>query len=177
MLEKFRNQFRVPSARLENWDYGSQGSYFITFNTENHTPYFGEIQNGEMILSDIGLIAHNLWKMIPEHFPYMLLDEFIIMPEHIHGILFLDAVQMRFIATSENLPRGGITSHHNPMIHQNIPRVIRWYKGRCTYEIRKLLPDFTWHNRYYDRVIRNTAELNRIRKYILENPAKYKNHT
>ena len=65
---------------------------------------------------------------------------------------------------------GGITGIHNPMIKENISRVLRWYKGRCTFEMRKLRPDFSWQSKFYDRIIRDSSEYYRIERYILNNP-------
>ncbi|HNF28553.1 MAG TPA: hypothetical protein PKV80_29075, partial [Leptospiraceae bacterium] len=84
----YKNKFRIESARLKAWDYSTPGCYFITICTKNREPYFGKIEDGEMYLSDIGAIAENFWKEIPKHFPNIQLDESVIMPDHIHGILF-----------------------------------------------------------------------------------------
>ena len=66
--------------------------------------------------------------------------------------------------------RGGITGDKNPMLHDNISRIIRWYKGRCTFEIRKIRADFAWQARFYDHIIRNSDSFNRISEYIKSNP-------
>ena len=90
MTDKFQNKYRVPSARLQSWDYGWQGAYFITLCTQNREHYFGEIENGTMQLSKIGVIANVLWYEIKNHAKNIELDEFIVMPNHIHGILILN---------------------------------------------------------------------------------------
>jgi putative transposase len=82
-------------------------------------------------------------------------------------------VETRFIASLHHDPRGGVTGHMNPMLHHNVARIVRWYKGRCAYEMRKVNPAFRWQARFWDRVIRNEAEYERIRNYILNNPAKW----
>jgi putative transposase len=76
--------------RLTDWDYSSEGIYFITICCRDRQSFFGKINNNEMILSEIGLIASQYWLEIPDHFPHVLLDEFVVMPNHIHGILILD---------------------------------------------------------------------------------------
>ena len=90
MTEKFRNKYRIPSARLQHWDYGWNGAYFITICTKNRVEYFGEIINGEMKLSEIGVLSHKYWLEIPNHFPFVQLDAFVVMPNHIHGIIIID---------------------------------------------------------------------------------------
>jgi putative transposase len=86
-MEKFRGKYRIPPARLQTWDYGSNALYFITICTKNRKHFFGEIANGQMMLSEIGRLAEKYWHEIPEHFPFVILDEFVVMPNHIHGII------------------------------------------------------------------------------------------
>ncbi|MDT0649859.1 transposase [Autumnicola edwardsiae] len=90
MTEKFRNKYRIPSARLQNWDYSWNAAYFITICTHNRQNFFGRIADGKMQLSEIGKITHHFWNEIPNHFPYIQLGEFIAMPNHIHGIIIID---------------------------------------------------------------------------------------
>jgi REP element-mobilizing transposase RayT len=78
------------NIRLSYWDYSSSGEYFITICCKERNSFFGEIKENEMILSEIGLISSKYWLEIPEHFPHVKLDEFVVMPNHIHGILILD---------------------------------------------------------------------------------------
>jgi REP element-mobilizing transposase RayT len=88
-MDKFKNQYRIPSARAQWWDYRWAGAYFITICTQNRVHYFGEIENGQMRLSGMGVIADVLWHEIPHHFPLVKLGAFVVMPNHIHGILIL----------------------------------------------------------------------------------------
>jgi REP element-mobilizing transposase RayT len=88
-MDKFRNKYRIPSARASWWDYRRAGAYFITICTQNRVHYFGEIENGRMRLSGIGVIADVLWHEIPHHSPLVKLGAFVVMPNHIHGILIL----------------------------------------------------------------------------------------
>ena len=89
-MSKYQNKYRIPSARAPFWDYGWNAAYFVTICTHNRMHWFGEIVNGEMILSDIGKIAQQCWLEIPQHFPFVKLDAFVVMPNHIHGILIID---------------------------------------------------------------------------------------
>jgi REP element-mobilizing transposase RayT len=89
MAEKFRNRYRSRTIRLFGYDYSRAGTYFITVCTRKKIQYFGTIKNGKMILSDSGIIVQNCWLEIPFHFANVSLDEFVIMPDHVHGILIL----------------------------------------------------------------------------------------
>ena len=86
-MEKFKNKYRIPTARLAGWDYSRPGSYFITICTKNREHFFGEIQDHEMYLNEIGIIADKCWAKIPDHFKNTELGEFVIMPNHVHGII------------------------------------------------------------------------------------------
>ena len=89
VMAKYLNKFKIESTRLKGFDYTSSGSYFITICTKNRLPFFGKIINGKMILSEIGELAKKFWQEIPQHFPNAQLNEFIIMPDHMHGIICL----------------------------------------------------------------------------------------
>ena len=115
MSDKFKNRYRIPSARLSSWDYSSNGAYFITICTKDRKHYFGEIMDAKMRLSEIGLFADTCWTNIPNHFPHFHLDEFIIMPNHIHGIVMIEKPYI----DNNSLPRAVETGHalslHKPI--------------------------------------------------------------
>jgi putative transposase len=90
MSDKFQNKYRISSARLKNWDYGSNAIYFVTICTQNREHYFGNIADGKMELSETGKIAQRFWVEIPIHFPFVKLGEFVVMPNHVHGIIIID---------------------------------------------------------------------------------------
>ncbi|MES2560786.1 MAG: transposase [Bacteroidota bacterium] len=90
MPEKFRNKYRIQSARLQGYDYRNAGAYFITICTQHRNHYFGECENKHMQLSPLGLLAEQFWFEIPNHFPNTSLDAFVVMPNHIHGILVIN---------------------------------------------------------------------------------------
>ncbi len=92
MAEKYQNKYRIASARLQTWDYGWNAAYFVTICTKNKEYFFGNITDGKMHLSDTGNIAHKFWMEIPNHFPFTRLGEFIIMPDHMHGIIIIDNI-------------------------------------------------------------------------------------
>ena len=96
-MNKFNNRYRIESSRLQDWDYGWNASYFITICTANRKLYFGDIIINNnlrpiniMQLSEIGELVHQFWLEIPNQFPFIRLDEFVIMPNHVHGILVID---------------------------------------------------------------------------------------
>lgn len=228
MLHKFKNRYRIESARLKGWDYGCNGTYFITICTKNRNHYFGEIKikahafdesdigtpplhfisntnslekkHDELtphqdqisqipmsILNPIGAIAYEMWLAIPTYFPFIQLGCFVIMPNHVHGILIINDKngetrndkngETRLIASLPNTEikqkKGGFAGDKNPMFHSNISRVIRWYKGRCSFEIRKLNENFGWQSRFYDHIIRTPRAFENIQNYIENNPAKW----
>lgn len=90
MSKKFQNKYRVETTRLRSWNYGWNGAYFVTICTKNREFFFGEISNQQMNLSEIGEIADLCWKEIPNHFPFVELGEFVVMPNHLHGIIIID---------------------------------------------------------------------------------------
>lgn len=192
-MEKFKNKYRIPSARAQWWDYGNNTAYFITICTHNMIHYFGEISPApletrliaslqpRLIAAVPGKIAESCWLDIPNHFPYAQLDSFVIMPNHIHGII---VINKQFTTDNGNsvdvsngldeLQIGGFAGYNNPMLNENIPRIIRWFKGRCTFEIRKVQTSFKWQTRYYDRIIRDNQEYERIKIYIENNVKNWK---
>ncbi|MEO1095789.1 MAG: transposase [Cyanobacteria bacterium J06638_28] len=133
--------------------------------------------------SQMGQIVRDVWRLIPQQFDHCRLDAFVVMPDHIHGILVLvdhvipdgmgrDAINRVSTHTPialNPLPIGGITGHHNPMLGKSLSRIVRWYKGRCTHTMRQIRPDFTWQSRFHDHIIRNEKVLTKIRHYIHNN--------
>ncbi len=90
--DKYQNRYRIPSTRLQNWDYGWKAIYFVTICTKNRRHFFGEITNGKMHLSPVGAIADVLWHELTNHFDNIELDAFVVMPNHIHGIIAINNV-------------------------------------------------------------------------------------
>lgn len=96
MLDKFKGKYRIKSTRLQNWDYSWDALYYITICTQRKEFYFGDIAKGEMVLSAIGKIAKRYWYEIPKHYPFVELEEFVVMPNHIHGILIINNPNCRY---------------------------------------------------------------------------------
>ena len=184
MSDRFQNKYRIESTRLKNWDYGWNATYFVTICTQNRECYFGDVVGGDMVLNEIGKIANDCWMVISEHFPFVKLGEHVVMPNHVHGIVVIDkpddgrsvSVGTRLIAplpTEQTKTPGGITGNKNPMLHDNLSKIIRWYKGRTTFESRKIHADFAWQPRFHDHIIRNDESFHRISEYIKNNPANW----
>ena len=187
--KKFQNKYRIESARLKNYDYASNGAYFVTIVTKNRDYFFGKIMNNKMVLNEIGKIAHKFWNEIPKHFPFVQLDEMLVMPNHIHGILRIDnpdnavdgcdgdAVDGRDVACNVSTDKTDKTDKtKNEQMMKISPKqgtistIIRSFKSAVTRKSRKILPNFAWQSRFHDRIIRDQNELNRIQQYIVKNP-------
>ena len=217
MKDKFQNKYRIESSRLKNWDYGRNGSYFITICTKNREFFFGDVIVGTpnlgvstnlgisnksgvptiiMKLSEIGEIAEKYWLEIPQHFPFVKLDSFVIMPNHIHGIIVIDkpndkyhtdVIKMPDLNPIVETPKLGVsttntvtTNGKKPIGGKNkkwkpgtLGTIINQYKRICTINARKIVPNFAWQYRFYDHIIRNRKSYQNISEYIINNPIKW----
>ena len=196
MSEKYKNKYRIASARLQNWDYGWAGAYFITICTKNRTHYFGNIEEGQSKMSSIGIMADILWHEIKNHAKNIELGEFVVMPNHIHGILILneennkngDNVETRHALSlppptqSPSPPTPPPPSQPQKTIGQKrfqnqgkntVSSIIGGYKSAVTKHARRLGFDFAWQARFWDHIIRNEKEYHRIAQYIINNPQKW----
>ncbi|KAF2511340.1 transposase [Flavobacterium foetidum] len=183
---KFQNKYRVSSIRAQWWDYGWNGAYFITICTQDRKHYFGEIQNNKMVLSEVGIIADILWYQIPSHHKNVELGDFVVMPNHIHGILIIDKqldnandVGMDFVQTGHALSQQSteISSESNPgsQRFQNIGKntissIVGSYKSAVTKHANRLGYPHQWQKLFYDNIIRNNNDYQRISDYIVSNP-------
>lgn len=165
-MKKHLNKYRIPSARAQWWDYARNGAYFVTIITKNRRRWFGRVENGEMILSDMGHIANNCWIDIPVHFPFVKLGPHIIMPDHVHGIIIIDK-QKDHAAQNSNSK-----NHFGPQ-SQNLPSIIRGFKTGVTKEARQINPEFAWLPRYHDSIIWDEEAFEKITAYILKNPSNW----
>jgi REP element-mobilizing transposase RayT len=176
--ELYKNRYRIKSTRLSVWDYSSNGYYFVTICTKNRESYFGEIietQNlASLQMTKIGKIAENYWLEIPNHFPFVVLDKFVIMPNHIHGILAIDHpdVETQHVET-QNLASLRKQNTFGPQ-SKNLASIIRGFKiGIKKYASMNNIA-FAWQSRFYEHIIRTDKDLNRIRQYIIDNPGNWK---
>jgi len=129
-VAKYKNKYRIESTRLQNWDYGWPGSYFITICTKNRNCYFGDIENDKIQLSHMGVIADLLWHEIPNHSKNVKLGEFVVMPNHVHGILVLENGDLNAsnelnASRDSNASRGVETGHalSLPKPDRSIPNI------------------------------------------------------
>lgn len=152
---------RKPN-RLKYYDYSTAGWYYVTICTQNHKHHFGIIKNEKMMLNEFGEIIIEFWNEIPKHFLNVELDELVIMPNHIHGIIII------------NYDNNVRVENIRPQQKTNLSNVIKGFKiGVSKWCKNNNYSDFKWQRSFYDRIIRNEKELYNIRKYINQNPLKW----
>jgi REP element-mobilizing transposase RayT len=196
-MSLFRNKYRIASARCPQWDYSSPGYYFVTICTKNREYFLSDVVHDKIVLKPAGIIANEEWLATPKIRPNIEIDEYIIMPNHIHGIIRIKS-SPRIVQT----PRCGVSSvlsdkSGNPNIqeppHRDVstddkskniknktPKnwkpgvlgaIIGQFKNTTKRLIRKsALPEFDWQPRFWDHIIRDDRELYAIRRYIHNNP-------
>lgn len=158
--------------RLKEFDYSTDGAYFVTICTHNRENIFGEIQNGKMILNMCGEIVQEQWKWLGAQYPFVLLDEFCVMPNHFHGIIWINHDDVR---NSRDHSAGRDRSVQDAKI-KPIPELIGAFKTTASKRIHRETDcvDFSWQKSFHDRIVRNDDEMNRICEYILGNPQNWK---
>jgi putative transposase len=171
------------SIRLKGHDYGQAGEYFVTIRTHERGNVLGAIQNEKVVLSETGMIAQEEWIRTSAVRPDVELDEFVIMPDHIHGVLVLHddrkGVQVFVRANSnspirESEPSPGRTPIRSPS--RTVGAIIRGFKGATTKRVNELFGTPgrpLWQRNYYEHVIRDEKDLDRIREYIRLNPERW----
>jgi REP element-mobilizing transposase RayT len=192
MPDKFLHKYRIPSARLPTWDYSSNATYFLTICTAGRQHYFGEILNSEMQLSKIGEYASKCWMEIPAHFPYFYLDESVVMPNHIHGIILIERPYFVETRHALSLQKSNYEqsqqsdSPHEPSFNIEKPKpphfrfrnqgkntisaMVGSFKSAVSKFGNENNQSFGWQSRFHDHIIRDKDEYNRIKDYIINNP-------
>jgi len=178
--------YHRKNNRYKDYDYSSDGFYFVTVCTQNHKHLFGDIENNRMVLNRYGKIAEKYWVGLPGHYTNCTLDEFVIMPNHVHGIIIIDNGRRE---RSLTVPRSSLGKNlENAWNGQRpfptkygLPEIIRGFKAFSSLEINAIdeNADFHWQKSFYDHVISDENALYKIREYILNNPPKWdsdKNH-
>ncbi len=165
-MRKTDNYRRRASMRLRSWDYTHPGWYFVTITTKNRRPFLGAVNDNQFQLSPIGRIVEKEWKKLPSKRNHMCIDEWVIMPNHIHGIIILERDLPRAsrwdAPTKARLKRGSLGV------------IINQFKSNCTKRIHAAgFHEFKWQRGYYDHIIRNDGDLKRIRSYIRLNPLRF----
>ncbi|MBR5983979.1 MAG: hypothetical protein IK025_09735 [Bacteroidales bacterium] len=195
--DKYQNKYRSASTRLQNWDYGWNAIYFVTICTKDRDHYFGEIINNEMHLSPVGAIADVLWYELKNHFDNIELDAFVVMPNHIHGIIVINnnggtgdngrdnACVVPTVATTKSCdeipnklpidkPK---TIGQQRFQHQGtntLSSIVGSYKSAVSKHAHRLGYDFAWQSRFYDNIVRNNDALTKIQTYINNNRKNWK---
>lgn len=162
-------RFKDVNLRAQWWDYRNAAAYFITICTQDRQHYFGEIQDQKMQFSTIGAIADVLWFELPHRNPTIELGEYVIMPDHMHGILIIkDTVKSTdksSVRSNKNQKMAAISPKAN-----SVSAIIRSYKSAVTKHLNRLNLEFKWQSRFYDHIIRDEAAFERISNYIKANP-------
>lgn len=180
MPDKFRNKYRIPSSRLPDWDYRWAGAYFVTLCTKDRRHDFGEIVDGQMELLGIGMVADVLWHEIKHHAPEVELDAFVVMPNHVHGILVLPGIGAVDDDAQPESPSAPATTPKNETMAGISPKpgslstIIRSYKSAVTKHAHRLGFEFEWQTRFYEHIIRDETAWHTIRQYIANNPTNWK---
>lgn len=149
------------SLRLPDFDYAQRGAYYVSLGTRNAQPLFGRRQGSRVALSELGILAGDLWLTIPDHFRHVRLDEFVIQPTHLHGILWIVGQPMPGQVETFGKPRSG-----------SLSTILRSYKAACTREwrIRSGRPEVViWQGRFLERVVRSRRELSSLRCFVRDN--------
>ena len=153
--------------RLKEYDYTQGGYYFVTICVNDRNDYFGIIKNAKCVLNDYGKTIKRILENIPVLYPYVNIDYYIIMPNHIHAIIIIDPAENVSVVTSRDL---SLTNKSKPKV-KSLSEIIGAFKTMSSKELHKMgLKEFKWQRSYYDRIIRNEKELYQIRKYIEQNP-------
>ena len=199
-MSKYKNKYRSESARATWWNYGWAGAYFITICTKNRNHYFGIInsepapnqQENKMILSNCGILADIFWHQIPHHAKNIELGAFVVMPDHLHGILILTADSDSNFIPDPN-PAPAVRTGHALSVQlesesqlseaqkrfrkqgkNTISSIIGSYKSAVTKHANRLGFEFGWQTRFHDHIIRNDDEYQRINDYIKSNVDNWK---
>ncbi len=154
--------------RLKTHAY-RKGSYFVTICTAGREPVFGRVDQGRVFLSAEGCVARACWLAIEEHFPFVRLDAFVVMPDHMHGIVHIDDPAGRGVTCHAPTSRGF------RLPPKSLCSVIHAYKSSVTRDINRMRSESgakIWQKGYHDRIIRDKRAYEDIRRYIIDNPGK-----
>ncbi len=164
------------SIRIKEFDYSQPGGYVVTIVSHQRECLFGEIVNQEIKLSRLGLIVKQQWEKLPRRFPYVELGAFVIMPNHVHGIIIIHD-RRGTAEDSKDLGAGAFrrapTEEFGEPISGSIPTIVRSYKSAVAYRSH-LMPGKrespVWQRNYYEHIVRDEKDWDRINRYIQSNP-------
>lgn len=168
------------SVRLKGYDYATEGSYFVTVCTHGRASCLGSIQDSGIVLTEFGRIVQEQWNALPRRFPAITLDESVVMPNHVHGIVAVGAPLAGAPSRDKDSPSISARDGATVKVAPTLGRIIGAFKSICVQAClewiamhepgRQLGP--LWQRGYYEHVIRDELDLDRIRKYIAENPTR-----
>ena len=178
------SQPRRRATRLHSYDYSQTGGYFITICVQDQECLFGKIMDGRMQLNEIGKIVVECWNRIPQHFFSAKLDVCVVMPNHIHGVILLGTGGTKCPCPpthSQPTRRGEVSSPASPNRRSEptsptLGQVVAYFKyqsTKCINQYRDMLGTRIWQRNYYDHVLRDDIDLQRIRRYITDNPMQW----
>ena len=155
------------SIRLKGYDYTEAGAYFVTICTQDRTCLFGDVVDEEIRLNEAGQVVQAVWDELPNHYPNVELDEFVVMPNHVHGIIVIVGADVG--AGFKPAPTIPVKRHGLA----EIVRALKTFSARRINELRGTPGRSVWQRNYYEHIIRDEESLNRIREYIANNPAQW----
>ena len=166
---------RRRSVRLNGYDYAQPGSYFVTLVTQHRTCLFGDIINGESQLNDAGRLVQSVWIGLPVHYPGVVTDAFVVMPNHFHGIIILLGARPRACPEDNRGQPQGVAPT------MSLPDVVHRFKTLTTKRYADGVKQCgwtpfagrLWQRNYYEHIIRDEESFDRIRQYIADNPARW----
>jgi putative transposase len=170
------NPHRRRALRLREFDYTQAAAYFVTVCTHHRTCLFGEITDGKMLLHDPGRIVRAAWQALPQHYPHVRLDAFVVMPNHIHGVIVLTPMgSVGAVLAGAGLKPAPTESTTVARRHglTEIVRAFKMFSARRVNATRAAPGTPLWQRNYYEHVVRDEDELNRIREYIDLNPLQW----
>jgi putative transposase len=167
---------RKPN-RMKGYDYSLDNLYFVTSCVHDRVCCLGTVRDGEMILNEYGKIAEQQWYWLADQYPYVVLHPFVVMPNHIHGIIEIDRGRVvgtgRPVGTGRDLSLQGAQS---PTKIKSLSQLMGAYKTTGSKQIHLLgFPDFKWQRSFHDHIIRDGQSYDRISNYILNNPKNWDN--
>ena len=172
-MELFENRGTRRSTRLPEFDYSRVGMYFVTICAEQRRCIFGQAHGSEIVQSRIGEIVRACWIEIPEHFPNVKVESYVVMPNHLHGILTIDTK----LPDANLRDKPPLTSElFGRPVPKSIPTIIRSFKSAASKRAREsglMTAGSIWQRGYFERVLRNTREYVDVTNYILQNPVRW----
>jgi len=168
---------RKNSIRLKGYDYSQPGAYFVTIVVKGRQCVLGEVVDGRILLSPLGRIVEIVWQDLPNHYPHVKLDAFCVMPNHVHGIIVINDLDNSIGAGSDHVGAGlrsPLWGKPAPTMDHGLPEIIRGFKtfsARRINEYRNTPGQAFWQRNYYDHIIRDDEEWQRLMDYLLANPS------